>query len=43
MSPKNSSYKNKIFAFLFSSVYVDITSWIIFAHFKYIALALDLN
>jgi hypothetical protein len=34
--------KQKIYIWVFL-VHVDITSWIIFAHFKYIALALYLN
>jgi len=40
---KNCGHKNKNFAFGFFFVDVDITSWILFAHFKYIALALDLE
>jgi hypothetical protein len=43
MPLKICSHKNKKFAFSFSWVYVEITFWIIFAHFKYIVVALDLN
>jgi hypothetical protein len=41
--PKNYNHKNINFAMWFTWVHVDITSQIIFVHFKYIALTLDLN
>jgi hypothetical protein len=43
MPPKNCNHKNKNSAFDFFWVDVDITSWIIFVHFKYISLTLDLK